>query len=75
MSDNLATAIQKETLSAAQGKEMAEATVNVLKDLRTELAFNTLYNDVLSQKERLGRFISTGSINGCEILMMNNLLV
>ena len=58
ISDNLATALQSPDLSAAQGREMAKATVSVLTAERDDRAFDQLWDDAIKLQESLGVYCS-----------------
>ena len=54
--DNLSATLQKKEMSAAAGQRLAIQTVETLKRIREECAFNAFYESVLEKKKSLPDF-------------------
>lgn len=55
VTDNLATALQSSQLSAAEGRCLAEKTVTHLKSMRSDEAFDAVFQQVIACQQKLGR--------------------
>ena len=54
MTDNLATGLQATTLTASEGKTMADVTVKQLTVLRSEESYSAIFEQAVEGQKNLG---------------------
>ena len=64
-SDNLSTSLQYDTITAADGQQLAKLTIDVLKSICKEDKFKSFYNSVLLHHSEFDIDAPTLSRKGC----------
>ena len=64
-SDNLSKSLQHDTITAAEGQQLAKLTIDVLKSIRKEDKFKSFYDRVLLHQSEFDIDAPTLSRNRC----------